>query len=615
MSAALPGIGFFLGALVGEFAGSLFGSLFSGPPSVGPNAVAIIGLNTVGSFAVKSISADNGGNTAVPLAMAQAEIDIENKILTLIGGTLANSRSVLENQTGYGSTHSIGYFQNQYFYAPGVRAPANYPNRFNDQQSAIEFSIMKTMRGLSINGGNDYMRTALVRSKATTLNDFASDLNAANDYSIYVKNPLAFDVALASSNSPTAWANWNAELVRVQALGLDKLSHGELVVADPVTVLTAAVKSVVINGNAAGSEIITPAAGAAFNVILAASLDLGSLWYGRTGNDLTLNFFGSGHTSTIQNWFTTNTGLLQSIVAPGGNGIGSDVITTLAAADTAIAPMLTGGVTAAGTVASDSKVDFFATGQASTLVQTAGGKLGLVQLDPSGAMIARLWLTDAGSAAVLPTGATFVGSAQLLFGAKNDLLVKTAQGQLQVWEIDISGAITKWDIAASGLAVTNKLINILKPTNLTLIGDSNTVIDASGDAVTVFGSSRTSAANHIFIDSGSVYVGANSNVEVKATNSNVNATGNDAILLLAGSNNVAVAATSSTITVDNAQGAVTWSMAGSGNIINAGTSVLTIAAGTTNTINSAGASIFQTNGTGLTINGVAISMATAPTTR
>jgi Ca2+-binding RTX toxin-like protein len=596
-----PGIGTFIGSFIGDFLGSVFGSLFAGPPSVGPNAVAIIGVNKAGKFVVKSISADNGGNTAIPLAMAQAEVDLENTVLKLIGGAVSNGRSVLENQPAYRYLHSVGYFQNQYFYTPGERPPADYANMFADQQTAVEYSIMRTLRGTSIVGGNKYMLTALLRSTATTLSAFVTDLNAANDYSIYVKNPLAFDVALASANSPAAWANWNTELARVAALGLDKLSHGELVMADPVTVLTAAVKSVVVNGNTGGAELITPASGAAFNLILATGGDLGGFWYGRTGNDLVLNFFGSGHTTTIQNWFN-NTPLLQSIVTADGSGIGGDVVAAVAAADAGLPALLSGGLTAQGAAVTNTRIDFFGVGAETALVQTAAGQIGLMQNDGAGQMAKRLWLTDAGTAAALPSGAAIVGTGRALLGTDNDVLVRTAPGQLQVWEVDLTGAITK--TAAASFNVNNKFFNITGQNNLILTGDNNTVIDTAGDQIFLAGSSRTATANHIYIDNGTALnIGTNANVEVKANSATVVAYGNDTIKLLAGSNAAVVAATNSTITVDNSQGPVGWSLSGSGNTVNAGYSLLTVAAGTTNTINSAGASIYQTNGTGLVIHG------------
>lgn len=522
LGGATLGIGTFLGPFVGSFLGSIFGGLFGDGYRGEPSAVAQIGYYTNGvnnKYALMKATEDNNGNTQLAVSIASTAVEKINILLGLIGGTV-NINSMVASTgfvgvnasqayaapavyavAGYNGTynvdftnvHSAGYFDNNFFYTSGDMPPGVYPGTYSSAEADVGNLIIHTLRTTPIIGGNEYMKLAVQRSAATNFNDFISDLNAANDYSIYIKNPLAFDVALASANDAAAWNNWNAELVRIQAMGLDTYSHGTLVVAAPVLQLTSAMRSVVVNGNVAGNDVVIPVAGSTFGLILASGLTTNSYWFSRTGNDLVMNFFGSGHTTTIQNWYAGNSGLLQSIALADGTAIGADMIDAAIAQDATIVTIVQAALMPQIATLTDIGIDAFGTGLTSRSIRTADGHVGIIQLDSSNAVVARQWLTDIGSALTLDANTYIVGSGQASAGHGNYIIIQNASGSYQRWDISASGDVNKGALTSTYNATNATLYAVDSGTSsakLSVSGNSNTVFVVGAAGLIVSGDTK-----------------------------------------------------------------------------------------------------------------------------
>ena len=195
----------FVGTLIGDIFGGLFGDGYRGRPY----AEAHVGIVN-GQFALVESSQDNNGDTQEAITLANDVDQIVNPILTSIGGTATGAPN-----------WSIGYHGTDYHSELTSQLPTE--TDYGDPTSAVAAAVMGVLKDTTITGGNPYMLFALNASDATSLQAFAFDLNAARDYSLYIADPASFDIALALG-TPEQLANWQAELARVQELGLDRLS-------------------------------------------------------------------------------------------------------------------------------------------------------------------------------------------------------------------------------------------------------------------------------------------------------------------------------------------------------------------------------------------------------
>lgn len=209
-----PGVGTIIGSILGNIIGTLIGGLF-GHKSVGPNAAAGDTFNlTTQTFSMTASGEDNNGPLAAVRSMDTAKVQVENSIIKSIGGKVTNVPPI----------SVVGYIGGHYYFVWNRLDPQNsFPNQFSDAMGAINFGVIQTLKALNIQGGDPYMEYALAVSKATTVDDLASDLNAAADYSKYIAAPLAFDTALALSTDPTQLKKWQAEYARAVQLGLTKI--------------------------------------------------------------------------------------------------------------------------------------------------------------------------------------------------------------------------------------------------------------------------------------------------------------------------------------------------------------------------------------------------------
>lgn len=203
--------GAFIGSTIGSFIGSLIGSLFGPGPSVGPNALAVV-VSSGGKFSLGKYSADNGGDVNIAVDMANAAIQTANEILAAEGGTL-----------GATTAWSFGYFKG----AARALPTSNYPNygpAYSDSTTAVEAGVLQMVESAQFIGGDPYVEWAISHSDDSTLDDLLSDIQVAQAYESYIKNPLAFDVSLAASDNATLFQDWENDLARAQVLGLDQIN-------------------------------------------------------------------------------------------------------------------------------------------------------------------------------------------------------------------------------------------------------------------------------------------------------------------------------------------------------------------------------------------------------
>jgi hypothetical protein len=200
---------------LGSFFGSAIGGLFGAHPSAGPNAGAVVELDGAsGRFTLTRSSADNGGDIDLARQLAWAASARINAVLDVIGGRV----------TGYdqNTVYSYGYYKGQY--QTGRPGDAGSDRRFDDAEASVSDGVLRTLKALSITGGNVYMEYALAKSQATTLDGLLADLSAAHDYSLYAPNKLGFSAALASHGDSGQIQTFISSLNRAQNLGMERIA-------------------------------------------------------------------------------------------------------------------------------------------------------------------------------------------------------------------------------------------------------------------------------------------------------------------------------------------------------------------------------------------------------
>jgi hypothetical protein len=216
ITAVLTAFSLALGSdFIGNIIGDIFGGLFGGQPSVGPDAGSQNRFDaSSGQFFLNSSGADNGGSTDGVNAISNALNNVMNQTVGAIGGTVTNAVPDM----------TILWFEGNYYFAFGDQSPRAFPNVSSDPNVIVQGAAFAWLHSLQIEGGNAYMSFMMQKSDANNLTDLLGDLNAAHDYSLYIANPIAFDLALAMSGDASQLANWQSELARAQTMGLDRMT-------------------------------------------------------------------------------------------------------------------------------------------------------------------------------------------------------------------------------------------------------------------------------------------------------------------------------------------------------------------------------------------------------
>ena len=157
----VPGIGTLIGGLIGGAGGGIFGGLFGPKKSVGPNANT--NLNIVnGRLAVGETGADNGGDRAGTIQLAQNAVTQINKLIDTYGVKAYDPYGGALSHTG--APHAIGF--------------EVYTGNVNAGKPQTPDDVLQFMRSHGLLKGDTAEYQKIVsNSKATTVADFAKDLD------------------------------------------------------------------------------------------------------------------------------------------------------------------------------------------------------------------------------------------------------------------------------------------------------------------------------------------------------------------------------------------------------------------------------------------------------
>jgi Ca2+-binding RTX toxin-like protein len=176
-----PGVGAFVGFVLGALIGNLFGRKKPKVPEA--DAETVLNYNQ-GLYQLGAVTVRNNGNRALVESMALSARDILNGMIQTIVGDL-NPAWIVSSAS---PTQTYGH--------TGVQIWAKYngvTKNFSDLEgdaaaSAVEWATLKASRDTLIAGGDMIAKRALYYSPSDTLTSLLGDLQIAADYSRYLRN-------------------------------------------------------------------------------------------------------------------------------------------------------------------------------------------------------------------------------------------------------------------------------------------------------------------------------------------------------------------------------------------------------------------------------------------
>jgi Ca2+-binding RTX toxin-like protein len=191
-NALLPGVGAFIGFVLG----SLIGNLFGRKKPKTPTANAEIYLDyTSDQFQLGLSSASNGGNLQLVRNMAETARDTLNGFLTVLAGDMPYEATSWGNGLWRNGKYiaSDAGLQSFYGHTGGqlwvkLGSPSASQQNVASADDAVSKGVMWSIKQTQIIGGDIFAKRALANSAATDLTALLGDLQIASDYRFYAEN-------------------------------------------------------------------------------------------------------------------------------------------------------------------------------------------------------------------------------------------------------------------------------------------------------------------------------------------------------------------------------------------------------------------------------------------
>lgn len=234
----VPGIGAFVGFVLGALIGNLFGRK---KPKV-PTANAEIYLDyTSDKFQLGASSASNGGNLDLVRNMAESARDTLNGFLTVLAGDMPYEAT----SWGSGLWRNGKYLamdaglQSFYGHTGGqlwvkLGSPTATQQNVGSADDAVSKGVMWSLQGTNIIGGDIFAKRALANSKATDLTALLGDLRIAEDYRFYANNRELINGHITGAYNSlteaekTYYASNKAVIDKAHTKGVSALTSSEL---------------------------------------------------------------------------------------------------------------------------------------------------------------------------------------------------------------------------------------------------------------------------------------------------------------------------------------------------------------------------------------------------
>ncbi|WP_146756733.1 calcium-binding protein [Brevundimonas vesicularis] len=188
----VPGIGAFVGFVLGALIGNLFGRKKPKTPTA--NAEVYLDYTT-DQFELGAINSSNGGNLRLVKDMAGSARDTLNGLLTVLAGDMPYEATSWGNglwRNGQYIASNAG-LQSFYGHTGGqlwvkLGSPSAAQQNVGSADDAVSKGVMWSIKQTQIIGGDIFAKRALANSAATDLTALLGDLQIASDYRFYANN-------------------------------------------------------------------------------------------------------------------------------------------------------------------------------------------------------------------------------------------------------------------------------------------------------------------------------------------------------------------------------------------------------------------------------------------
>lgn len=181
----VPGLGAFVGFVLGTLIGNLFGKKKPRLPTAYMNLSLVNGQFELGANAVA-----NGGNLELAQYMATTAKATLNGIVQTISAGQAQKLPWLGT-----SFASFGHLNDQLYVKLGSISAAQTNVASADE--AVDKMVLWSLNNLNIRGGNMFLKRAIKRNTATSIAVLSGDMQIADDYGFYLQNRSIIDAAIA----------------------------------------------------------------------------------------------------------------------------------------------------------------------------------------------------------------------------------------------------------------------------------------------------------------------------------------------------------------------------------------------------------------------------------
>lgn len=224
LNAFAPGIGSFVGFVLGSLIGNLFGKK---KPKV-PTASAYTELQIpYARYELGAVTVTSNGNRDLVTSMASTARDTLNGLIATVAYT--NTTAYVSNLNGASTTQKYGHTGGQiYVTVNGVQT------NFSSADQAVEFGALAAIRNTKIVGGDIFAKRVIARSPAADLTSLTGDLQIASDYRFYANNRdlvngfITGAYASLSEAEQSYYAANKALIDKAQTQGTAALTSGEL---------------------------------------------------------------------------------------------------------------------------------------------------------------------------------------------------------------------------------------------------------------------------------------------------------------------------------------------------------------------------------------------------
>lgn len=227
----VPGIGAFVGFVLGALIGNLFGRKRPKTPTA--NAEVYLDY-TSDQFQLGASSASNGGNLQLVRNMAETVRDTLNGFLTVLAGDMPYEA------TSWGSglwrngkyIASDAGLQSFYGHTGGqlwvkLGSPNATQQNVGSADDAVSKGVMWSIKQTQIIGGDIFSKRALSRSSSNDLTSLLGDLQVAESYKSYLMDRVAINGMMAANPESAFTASYMTLFARVDELKINQWSNSD----------------------------------------------------------------------------------------------------------------------------------------------------------------------------------------------------------------------------------------------------------------------------------------------------------------------------------------------------------------------------------------------------